>query len=132
MKQYPQISRQYRNIPIYAYDKLDGSNIRAEWHPKKDLWKYGSLTVLIDEGSPLGESISLIKQYEDVINKELKGMRTEGATLFFEYYGAILGISFMQDKKAIPYLKEAMRKEKVMNLNEDIKQVLDMLNQLED
>lgn len=88
MKQYPSIPREYRNIPIYAFDKLDGSNIKVEWHPKKGLHKFGSRTQLIDETSSFGESITLIKEYENKIHKQLKDMRAESATLFFEFYGA--------------------------------------------
>jgi hypothetical protein len=88
MKQYPSIPRELQNIPVYAFDKLDGSNIRTEWHPKKGLWKFGSRTQLIDETSPLGEAIGLINQHSEAIHKELRDMGAEGATLFFEFFGA--------------------------------------------
>lgn len=88
MKQYPSIPRELQNIPVYAFDKLDGSNIRVEWKPKKGLCKFGSRTQLIDESSPLGEAIPLIKQYSDPIDEELRSLRIEEATLFFEFFGA--------------------------------------------
>ena len=87
MKQYPSIPRDLQNIPIYAFDKLDGSNVRTEWHPKKGLWKFGSRTQLIDETSSLGEAIGLINQYSEVIHQELRDMKVEEATLFFEFFG---------------------------------------------
>jgi hypothetical protein len=38
MKQYPSIDATVRRgILVYAFDKLDGSNIRAEWDRKKVL-----------------------------------------------------------------------------------------------
>jgi hypothetical protein len=40
MKEYPSIDREIRfGEPIYAFDKLDGSNIRAEWNKKRKFWK---------------------------------------------------------------------------------------------
>ena len=64
MKQYPSIDATVRRgILVYAFDKLDGSNIRAEWDRKKGFTKFGSRNVLIDETeSALGASIPLIKQ----------------------------------------------------------------------
>jgi hypothetical protein len=42
MKTYPSISRDIVGQPIYAFDKLDGSNIRAEWSKKNGFHKFGS------------------------------------------------------------------------------------------
>ena len=42
MKQYPTIPKTIQSIDIIAFDKLDGSNIRAEWNPKKGFYKFGS------------------------------------------------------------------------------------------
>ena len=52
MKQYPSISHDIRSVQAYAFDKLDGSNIRAEWHPKKGFWKFGSRTRLLGTDQP--------------------------------------------------------------------------------
>lgn len=43
MKAYPSILSQIRtDVPIIAFDKLDGSNIRAEWSKnKKDFLHLG-------------------------------------------------------------------------------------------
>ena len=62
MKIYPIISREiHRNIPIYAFDKLDGSNIRVEWAPKKKFCKFGSRNRLIGTDQEfLPEAIELI------------------------------------------------------------------------
>ena len=88
MKQYPSITGQITNsLPIYAFDKLDGSNIRAEWHPKKGFWKFGSRTQLIDATNPLGKSIPLIKEQEEKFTKIFKEMQIKEATCFFEFFG---------------------------------------------
>lgn len=93
MKEYPSIFK-FGKGPleigsyIYAFDKLDGSNIRAEWSKKRGFYKFGSRTQLINESSPtLGESISLIKdKYEKEITDKFKS-KTENIVCFFEFFG---------------------------------------------
>lgn len=90
MKQYPSISRDpIRGTPFYVFDKLDGSNIRAEWHPKKGFWKYGSRTQLIDTRTGhLGRlAIPLIKAQEESFTSVLKALRCQEAICFFEFFG---------------------------------------------
>lgn len=90
MKQYPSIDATVRRgILVYAFDKLDGSNIRAEWDRKKGFTKFGSRNVLIDETeSALGASIPLIKQkYEKDLTDIFKKERFDKVTCFFEYFG---------------------------------------------
>ena len=46
MKQYPSIPglkelEKLKGRKIYVFDKIDGSNIRAEWNPKKGFYKFG-------------------------------------------------------------------------------------------
>jgi hypothetical protein len=90
MKQYPSISRDpIKGSPYHVFDKLDGSNIRAEWHPKKGFWKFGSRTQLVDvQSGPLGAlSIPLIQAQGEAIGAVLKGLRAQEATCFFEFFG---------------------------------------------
>ena len=65
MKQYGSIPKwcaEDFGKPIIAFDKLDGSNIRAEWNQKQGFYKFGTRHHLIDEkNKPFGESIELIK-----------------------------------------------------------------------
>jgi len=90
MKQYHSISKeiQYGKY-IYAFDKLDGSNIRAEWNSKKYFHKFGSRTQLIDEShSPLGRSIYLIKnKYEKDLTDLFNKQKWTDVLCFFEFYG---------------------------------------------
>jgi hypothetical protein len=91
LKQYPSISREpIRGSSYYVFDKLDGSNLRAEWHPKKNFWKFGSRTQPIDPGSnKLGLiGIPVIKAQEHIIGNVLRKMGAEEATCFFEFHGA--------------------------------------------
>jgi len=89
MKSYPSIDRDVRNIFVYAFDKIDGSNIRAEWTSKKGFDKFGSRNCLMDSSHPhLGDAIGIIKtKYERDLHDIFKRERFEKATAFFEYYG---------------------------------------------
>lgn len=73
MKQYQQIDYfgEHWGLPIYAFDKLDGSNLRFMWNKKRGFYKYGSRNVLIDENSePLGVGIRIFKEkYEESLSK---------------------------------------------------------------
>lgn len=89
MKSYPSISKDVRNdIPIIAFAKLDGSNIRAEWNHNKGFYKFGSRTQLIDERSvPLGKAIPLIKNKYQKLNSIFLDLKYESVVCFFEFYG---------------------------------------------
>lgn len=89
MKSYPSISKNpLVNKEVYLFDKLDGSNIRAEWSSKQGFHKFGSRNKIIDESTEmLGESINLIKEYEkeftNIFNKE----EYSQVTAYFEFFG---------------------------------------------
>jgi hypothetical protein len=102
MKEYPSIlsagdllarSDEYLGQPFVAFDKLDGSNIRAEWERKKGWHLFGSRKRLLDESAPLlGRAIPLILDgYGDPLAKVLvddpafRGVRQ--ATAYFEFAG---------------------------------------------
>lgn len=89
MKQYLSIGREcLRKIDIYAFDKLDGSNVRAEWHYKKGFTKFGSRKVLIDGTHPMGDAVDIIqKKYVDDLSKIFRKQRYGQVTCFFEYLG---------------------------------------------
>ena len=89
MKTYPSIEKKISSsYPVYAFDKLDGSNIRAEWTPKRGFDKFGTRRRLLDPNEePLGEAVRLINEQTDELGKRLKKLRVEKATLYFEFYG---------------------------------------------
>lgn len=90
MKTYPTIPKDIRkDLSIYAFDKLDGSNIRAEFSKKKGFWKFGSRRVLIDESTErLGEAVNLIKEnFEKDVSDIMKKNKLERGIFFFEFYG---------------------------------------------
>jgi hypothetical protein len=102
MKDYPSIqsasyllthSVGYLGRPFVAFDKLDGSNIRAEWDRKKGWHLFGSRRRLLDASQPLlGQAIGLILEgYGDGLARVLvddpafQGSRE--ATAYFEFLG---------------------------------------------
>lgn len=102
MKSYPSISKDIRHgVYIYAFDKLDGSNIRAEWNLKKGFHKFGSRTQLIDQNnSPLGQSIEIIKsKYEKDLSDIFKKQRWIDVLCFFEFHGpnSFAGIHYHEE-----------------------------------
>lgn len=91
MKPYPSIPKIVRHdIPIMAFNKIDGSLIRAEWNPKRGFYKFGTKTQLIDDKSlPFGKAIPLLQnKYEKDLVDICKKQNWESAVCFFEFYGA--------------------------------------------
>ncbi len=88
MKSYPSIGTKFERTKIVAFDKLDGSNIRAEWSKKKGFYKFGSRHKLIDNKHPmLGESVDLILEKTDEMSSVFVDKKWERSVAFFEFYG---------------------------------------------
>ena len=89
MKGYPSISRKLQHsLDVYAFDKLDGSQIRAEWTRKNGFFKFGSRRVLIDGSHPLGKAVGLIQnKYTDDLERVFRRDRFDKVTCFFEFLG---------------------------------------------
>lgn len=108
MKSYPSITKT-RIAPvnhIFAFDKLDGSNIRAEWSKKeKTFFKFGSRTQLIDKSTPiLGQAINLIlEEYSEELNKRFTDAKWQKAICFFEFFGpnSFAGNHILEDTKQV-------------------------------
>ena len=90
MKTYPTIDHKINNdVDVYVFDKLDGSNIRAEWSLKRGLYKFGTRKRMIDASDPhLGKAVELIKRLEKDIHKICQQNRWDrGVVFFFEFWG---------------------------------------------
>lgn len=76
MKQYDSINYFGDNwgLPIIAFDKLDGSNLRFEYSPKRGVYKFGTRNMMIDENhDTFGFAINIFKnKYEDGLIKLFK------------------------------------------------------------
>ena len=90
MKSYPSIPTTIRaDVPIYAFDKLDGSQIRAVWAPKSGFVNFGTRTRALESSHPwLGEAITLIRdKYEAGLTRVLAAGKVQRATVYFEFFG---------------------------------------------
>lgn len=90
MKSYPSITKEVtHDLNIYAFDKLDGSNIRAEWNSKRGFYKYGTKNQLIDSSSkPWSMAIDLLNdKYSNDLNKVFTDHKWKDAICFFELWG---------------------------------------------
>ena len=92
MKPYPSIPNQNqisRSGHWFGFDKLDGSNIRAEWTRKTGFHKFGRRHGLLDHSNPvLLEAPDLImKDFAEVLEEEFRKRKLIKATAFFEFYG---------------------------------------------
>lgn len=95
MRSYPKIDYYNRGLfdqYCYAFDKLDGSNCRAEWSKKRGWYKFGSRNVMIDKNTTeLGQSIDLfLNKYADGLEKVFKEKDYRNSdiyTVFFEFVG---------------------------------------------
>lgn len=108
MKSYPSIPHWNKGIkgePVYVFDKLDGSNIRAEWSKKQGWYKFGTRTQLIDITSqPFGEAILIFREkYAEGLETVFKNKYREckNFVVFLEYYGenSFAGNHVAEDKK---------------------------------
>jgi len=91
VKQYRSIPKEIdTNVPIIAFDKIDGSNIRVEWDKKDGFSKFGSRKKMLDEKSDnlLNEAIELInKHYAEKLTTIFREQKYEQTTCYFEFYG---------------------------------------------
>ena len=102
MKEYLSIDRNIRfGDTVYAFDKYDGSNIRAEWTKKNKFNKFGTRRQLISKavirkGEILqdgdrglwGEAVRLVQEkYEKDLHDIFVKNRFMKVTCFFEFWG---------------------------------------------
>ncbi len=94
MKQYPKIEFYNKGIvglECYAFDKLDGSNLRFEWGRKRGWYKFGTRNNMIDRSYPeFGNGIDLfLNKYGDDLHRVFvnKYSKVESFVVFCEYLG---------------------------------------------
>lgn len=82
----------YPEIYVYAFDKLDGSNIRFEWSRKRGFYKFGTKNILIDKNTDFfGKSIDIfLGKYSNDLDKifnSKKYKNEKGFVCFGEFLG---------------------------------------------
>lgn len=97
MKAYPSISTQVDfSLPYWIFDKIDGSNLRAEFSSKRGFYKFGSRTQLLTPDQealwPAAARIeSLEAQVRPVIERMLASTFAGAVALFL--VGAFVAIA---------------------------------------
>lgn len=75
MKQYDSIDYygDYWGLPVVAFDKLDGSNLRFEFSQKRGFYKFGTRKMMIDQNSDFGFAIDLfLNKYNESLSRIFK------------------------------------------------------------
>lgn len=113
MKQYPSIPSWRQGavwgLPIVAFDKLDGSNIRFEWSRKRGWHKFGSRHCLIDERhEQLGEAIPVFlakygEELDGIFRKQKPYRDCRSVIVFGEFFGerSFAGVHEPDDPKDV-------------------------------
>ena len=79
-------------LPITAFDKLDGSNLRFEWSPKRGFYKFGSRNVMIDESNEqFGFAINIFKEKYEKGLTDLFRSKDYRNTLSFTCFAELIG-----------------------------------------
>lgn len=94
MKQYPSILHDiYLNRYAYAFDKLDGSNVRFEWSKKGGWYKFGTRRTMIREDDPLfGKAINIfMDKYGEDLERVFRNNKLYRNTNNFIVYGEFFG-----------------------------------------
>lgn len=76
MREYREIEYYGNNIglPIFAFDKIDGSNLRFEYSPKRGFYKFGTRQMMIDNShEEFGFAVTLFtEKYSNALTKIFK------------------------------------------------------------
>lgn len=105
MKDFPSIPTAHGYVPSdldwHVFDKFDGSNIRAEWNPKKGWYKFGSRTQLLATNSGmLNESRELVlTKYGDDLARIFREEKHQSVVAFFEFHGPSSAFGLHVDEK---------------------------------
>ncbi len=89
MKHYPEIEYfgDYWGLPIIAFEKIDGSNLRFEYSHKRGFYKFGTRNVMIDRNStPFGFAIDLfLNKYSQPLTEIFKSKAYRNSLAFVCY-----------------------------------------------
>jgi hypothetical protein len=94
MKQYPEIEYygDYWGLPVIAFEKLDGSNMRFEYSHKRGFYKFGTRNIMIDRNStPFGFAIDLFLNKYALPLTEIFKSKTYRNSLAFVCFAELYG-----------------------------------------
>lgn len=94
MKHYPEIEYfgDYWGLPIIAFEKIDGSNLRFEYSQKRGFYKFGTRGTMIDKYTlPFGFGVPLfLNKYEKILTEIFKS-KTYRNILSFVCFAELYG-----------------------------------------
>jgi hypothetical protein len=96
MKHYPEILYygDYWGLPVIAFEKLDGSNLRFEYSHKRGFYKFGTRQMMIDRSStPFGFAIDLFLQKYEKNLTEIFKTKTYRNSLAFVCFAELYGFN---------------------------------------
>lgn len=118
VKTYPSISYATEcHLEIEAFDKLDGSNIRAEWSKKKGWYKFGTRHRLVDASDPIfGRAPQLVIDKYGLLPHALMNSGYDRAMCFFELWGqnSFAGMHDPKDELTVTLIDIAPFKEGIL------------------
>jgi len=94
MKQYDTIDYygDHWGLPVLAFDKLDGSNIRVEFSHKRGFYKFGTRKQMIDQNSdPFGIAVNLFMEKYNESLSEIFHRREYRNIMSFVCYAEFVG-----------------------------------------
>lgn len=133
MLAYPSIThatgQSFREFDAYVFDKLDGSNLRAEWSRKRGWYKFGTRERLVDATDPdFGDAPGLFRQtLADCLERIARKARWNHLVVFMEYWGAesVAGRHVAGDPKSLTVFDAAPEKEGLLGPREFLRHFAD-------
>lgn len=117
-------------LHVHVFDKIDGSNIRAEWTRKAGFDKFGSRTRLLGaDEEPLGRAIALIMEgYAEWLGAVFKKQRWIKVTCFFEFAGpsGAFGQHDLSEKQTVTLIDVLVHKQGILEPKQFIKLFKDL------
>ncbi len=116
VKSYPSIEYATEcRVPIIAFDKLDGSNVRAEWTKKKGWHKFGTRNRLVDATDPIFGKVpqlildTFVRDTGENIEDVFLYHGYERVMCFFEFYGpsSFAGMHNADEKQVVTLIDVA-------------------------
>lgn len=95
MKSYDEISYYGKNwgLPVIAFDKLDGSNLRFEYSKKRGFYKFGTRNMIIDRNhEQFGFAVDLfMEKYSESLTKIFNTSKQYRNALSFVCFAEVYG-----------------------------------------
>ena len=123
MKTYPSIPRatgqSFRAFKAHVFDKIDGSNLRFEWSPKRGWYKFGTRKRLFDASDEVfGPAIALWEEtFAGPLSGFASGKRWSGCTAFAEFHGpnSFAGLHDPNDTMQLTLIDMSVHKQGLMD-----------------